>query len=223
MLLDEYKCWKCGTVVSKQEEPLNRVFCKACFEQHKADYKEKVDMYAKLKIEIMHETALRIMEKANMFMYEYQNAANEVLLLARENTESYYSSDEMIVAIVLTEYGFEHIPNYAIGKYRTDFYIPELCVCVEVDGHLHNGKEVYDNNRDIDIRLTLGTKWEIVHIKTAYIRKGPSKIPEAIEALAKEKRNIRRGNNGIIPEWYSSREKRHYNEIGEHHTSKARK
>ena len=44
-------------------------------------------------------------------------------------------------------------------------------------------REVYDSERDIDIRNTLGKEWEIVRIPTKYIEKDPTVIPEAIERI----------------------------------------
>ncbi len=215
-----YKCWKCGKEIEIESEPKSRVFCEECFELYRNDYKNIVSDYVKLKIFIMYETALRIMEKAGMYMYEYQNAANEVLTEAQADNESYYSSDEMVAAIVLKEFGYDYIPNYAVGNYRVDFYIPELCVCFEVDGYMHKHSEVRDSERDTEIRNTLGKEWEIVRIPTKYIEKDPSTIPEAIEIMANEKRKIRRENGGILPESYSGRERKHYDKIGEHRTQR---
>ncbi len=220
MSLDVYKCWKCCKEIQQKDEPKNRVFCEECFEVYRSEYKDMVSEHIKLKVFIMHETALRTMEKAGVYMYEYQDAANKILQEAQSNSEAYYSSDEMVAAIVLEEYGYEFIPNHTVGNYRVDFYIPELRVCFEVDGYMHTHREVYDSERDIDIRNTLGKEWEIVRIPTKYIEKDPTVIPEAIERIANEKREMRRKNGGILPESYSKRERKHYDKIGEHRTQR---
>lgn len=210
---DEYICWYCGKTIDRKYEPQERVFCEECKEKHLKDYKEKVAEYGKIKIEIMFETALRIMEKAGIYMYEYQNSANRIYNLAKASSETFLSSYEIIAAIVLDEFNYEYEVNKRILKYEVDFYIPELKVCLEIDGHLHDLKPEYDSNRDIDIRNHLGGEWEIIRIPTKYIDKNPSKLIEAIEQLKKEKVKLRRKNSGILPEWYSKRERSLYNKI----------
>lgn len=223
MLIDNYECWRCKSPVQMEGEPLNRVFCHDCFEAHKASRKRLVDEYALLKVRVMHENALRLMEKSGMYMYEYLQAAETVLSQALEDTTAYFSAHEMVTAIVLTEFGYAFIPNHTVGPYRVDFYIPELLVCVEVDGHLHDYKEAYDSSRDIDIRATLGAQWEVVRIPTKHIETNPVKVPDAIEALANERRRLRKLNGGIIPESFSKRERKHYASVGEHLTRRVKK
>ena len=70
MSLDVYKCWKCCKEIQQKDEPRNRVFCEECFEAYRNEYKDMVSEYVKLKVFIMHETALRTMEKACVYMYE---------------------------------------------------------------------------------------------------------------------------------------------------------
>lgn len=223
MLIDTYECWRCEKPVEIESEPINRVFCPECFEAYQADRKQLVSDYAVLKVRVMHENALRIMEKSGMYMHEYRLAAEKIRRQAIEETMAYYSAHEMVTAIVLTEFGYEFIPNYSIAGFRVDFYIPELCVCVEVDGHLHDYKEAYDSSRDIDIRNALGAQWEVVRIPTKHIESNPVKIPDAIEALANERRRLRKANGGIIPESFSKRERKHYASVGEHYERTVRK
>lgn len=223
MLIDSYECWRCEKPVDCDHEPMNRVFCPSCFEAYRAEHKQLVDEYAVLKVRVMHENALRIMEKSGMYMYEYRQAAETVRQQAIADTTAYFSAHEMVTAIVLTEFGYEFTPNYSIAGFRVDFYIPELFVCVEVDGHLHDYKEAYDSSRDIDIRNALGARWEVVRIPTRHIESNPVKIPDAIEALADERRRLRKLNGGIIPESFSKRERKHYANVGEHYTRRVRK
>ena len=220
---NQYHCWHCGKLTTKDEEPILRVFCDDCKELHASEHADLVERYSKMKIQIMFETAIRKMENKYIYMYEYYKSAQKIFKQAMEDTTKFLSSDEMIVAIVLDEFNYDFEANYKIGKYRIDFYIPELKACLEVDGWMHDYKTVKDSRRDIDIRAMLGSEWEIVRMSTQYVEKYPPKIPEAIEVLVKQKRKIRAENNGIIPEYYSKREKNHYDKIGEHHTQRVRK
>jgi very-short-patch-repair endonuclease/DNA-directed RNA polymerase subunit RPC12/RpoP len=211
--MSKYKCWHCGQEHERVYEPENRVFCDECFTEYRREHKGIVEEYGRVKVLVMHETALRLMEKAGVYMHEYQDAAKKVLDRAVSASESFFSSIEMIVAIILSEFGYEYQPNYQIGKYAVDFLIPELKVCVEVDGHLHKGREIFDSNRDIEIRQVLGPEWEIVRLPTKYITKNPPKVPDAIEAILNKKKSLRKENHGVLPDWWSMREKKHYEKI----------
>ncbi len=210
---DEYYCWYCGKLTKLVYEPNERVFCEECKTKHLKEHKENVLNYAKLKIDVMYENALRTMEKAGVYMYEYQNSAKKIYEDAKTDTEKFFSSYEMITAIILDEFGYEYEINKKILKYRTDFYIPELKVCLEIDGERHNHREVYDNRRDLEIRNYLGLDWEIIRIPTKYLNQNPVRLIDAVEELKKEKKRIRNKNKGVIPEWYSKREKEHYRKI----------
>ena len=67
-----------------------------------------------------------------------------------------------------------------------------------------------DSNRDVEIRRELGEEWEIIRIPTKHIEQNPVKLPEAIQALAKQKRDIRKKNGGFLPQSYSKREAARY-------------
>lgn len=210
-----FVCWRCGKEVEVTwAEPLERVFCSDCFEAYRTEHDNLVSEYSKLKIKVMYENALRIMEKSKkIFMHEYLEASKIVYEMAISESEKFMSSSEIIVAILLQEYGFEYYANYSILSYRVDFYVPELKVCVEVDGALHQHKLEYDSNRDIEIRNALGYEWEIVRIPVKYIEENPSKIIDGIEALAEEKRRLRKKHQGYMPYGFSQRENKHYDRI----------
>ena len=86
-------------------------------------------------------------------------------------------------------------------------------ICIEVDGSTHQHKLEYDSNRDIELRNGLGTEWEIVRIPTKYIEDNPSKIIDGAEALAKEKKRLRKKNFGSMPYGFSQRESKHYDKL----------
>ncbi len=222
-MLEKHICWYCGKEVELEYEPQRRVFCTECFEKFQKEHEEKVQKYIKLKEEVMYDTALRNMEKAGLYMYEYQESARKMKKLMGEKTGVFRSSDELITAIVLDEYNYDFKINYRVDKYYVDFYIPELKVCLEVDGRLHEYSVKKDSIRDIDIRNYLGLDWEILRIPTKYIEKDPSKIPDILIKMRKEKRRIRKENRGILPEHYSKRERSLYSDLVKYHSYKVRK
>lgn len=209
---ENFDCWGCGVEITYYDEPHERIFCDTCKNKHLKQYKKTVEQYASLKILIMHERAMRIIEKSKSYAHEFKEASKIILNLAKDKTEMFMSSEEMVSAIVLYEYNFDFEINYKVGKYIVDFYIPELKVCLEVDGERHKNSLYLDNKRDIEIRNILGKEWEIVRIPTKYIHEHPSLIPEAIEKISEEKKQLRK-QYGCIPEWFSKREKAHYSEI----------
>lgn len=221
--MSKYICWRCGIEHDMVIEPQERVFCEACMEEHRKEYKAVVEKYTKLKTRVMYETALRIMEKAGVYMHDYIEAAYVVWDKIKKGEASYYSSHEIITAIVLEGLLYEYFPNYPIDRYIVDFYVPELKVCVEVDGDRHKGRELYDSKRDIKIRSILGSEWEIVRIPTKYIEQNPPRIVDAIIAIRDKKKELRAKNHGILPDHYSRREREHYRNILGYRTKRVRK
>ena len=158
----------------------------------------------------MFERAMRLMEKAGCQMTKYKRYARAVEAHSRENPEQYRSADEMITAVILLEAGFDFEMNKTVGKYVVDVFIPSIYVCLEVDGDRHKYSKREDGQRDLEIRHTLGSKWEIIRIPTKYIEKEPWKIAEAIKAVYELKKQTRDRNGGMLPESYSKAVKAYY-------------
>jgi very-short-patch-repair endonuclease len=106
--------------------------------------------------------------------------------------------------------GYDFELNYKIDKYIVDMYIPDLKLIVEVDGDRHEHRQLYDSKRDLELRKILGDEWEVIRIPTQYIEQNPGRIPDAVLALAKQKRDIRKKNGGFLPQNYSKREAARY-------------
>lgn len=213
MLTNEI-CWKCGKKIPQEEFFGNsRRFCERCEEQHLSDYQTVVTEYSVLKTKVMFERAMRIMEKARVNMTKYKRFANAVQRHAESNPGQYFSSYEMIVAVILLSADYDFEMNKKIGNYRTDVYIPDLHICLEIDGERHKHSKKEDGQRDINIRQLLGWEWEIVRIPTKYIDENPEKIIEAMNAVYSKKKELRGKNNGILPEYYSGREKAAYSDV----------
>jgi very-short-patch-repair endonuclease len=207
------KCWECGADIVKSfgvMDIMSGRFCLECYRKHTKQYKETVAEYLRLKNVVMFERAMRIMEKAYVNMSKYKRYANAVKKHSAEYPDLYKSSDEIVAAVIMLETGIDFEMNYKVGQYIADMYIPEWKLILEIDGAVHEGKELKDSNRDIKIRQMLGGDWEIIRIPTKYIEQDPTRIPDAIQALAKQKRKLRKENGGFLPNSYSKREAAHY-------------
>jgi len=220
MRIFEFSCWRCGKAVEHLMEPKERVFCESCFIEHRAERKEITMKYAELKFEVMYEQALRYLEKAyanpigvGTYLYEYEKSAKRIYAKGKAKIDKFLSSHEIIAGIMLEDLNYEYETNKTVGSYRVDFYVPELNVCLEIDGHLHKHRRVYDNKRDISIRGNLGKKWEVVRIGTKFIESTPTILVDEIERVYKKKQWLRSKNNGVIPIGFSKREEEHYKEI----------
>lgn len=189
------------------EQVKQREYCAECFdkviEEHETDRAE----YLKLKKKLMFERALRMFERQMADIYEYREAIDVVEEHYKNNLNKYDSAHEMLAAIILIDNELETKTQYKVGKYTVDFCLPGLKIVLEIDGGLHRHSLYKDNNRDIEIRSILGKDWEVVRIKTEYLEQNAGMLVEAIKAIKKEKQKIRRQNYGMLPEWYSKREK----------------
>lgn len=210
MPFDEYCCWKCGKTIISEDEPQARLFCDDCTVTFHTERKKTVSEYVKLKMRVMHERALRIMEKAGCYMHEYRYISDQILNDALKCPAKFRSSEEIVAAMVMSSNLYEYEMNHQVGRYYVDLYIPELFVCLEIDGDRHEHKADRDSERDIEIRKILGEKWEVVRITTNYLHKNPEKLVDAVEAVYKKKKELRMKNGGFLPENYSRQTKAHY-------------
>jgi very-short-patch-repair endonuclease len=208
-------CWVCGEVIPQDQfYGFGRRFCEKCETEHVERYKGIVNEYAMIKNKVTFERAMRLMEKSGCEMSKYKCFARAVERHSAENPEQYRSSDEMIAAVVLLEAGYDFEMNKRIGKHIVDIFIPNLCVCLEIDGDRHKYSKKEDGQRDLEIRHKLGSKWEIVRLPTKYIEKEPWKIIEAVQSVYELKKRTREKNGGILPETYSSSVKAYYDGLG---------
>lgn len=218
----EQICWKCGKPIPPEQfEGQTRRYCEKCYDEYSEELKPITSQYIILKNRIMFERAMRIMEKARADMTRYRKHANAVMRHARDNPEQYRSADEMIAAVILFEAGYDIRMNYAVGHYRVDILIPDLHICLEVDGERHKHSHAADGKRDVEIRSKLGKAWEVIRIPTKYIEDQPEKLPEAIRAMYDNIKEIRAKNNGLLPETYSKRQKMYYEQNTLQYTRKS--
>ena len=211
---EDFECWRCNKLITVYKaEPKERVYCRDCIGEKYKEHSDIVNQYAQLKMIVMYENAMRSIEKNNtMYLNEYKKECENVLDECKSNTKIYKSSYEIIVAIILKANGYDFEANKKVIGYMIDFIIPELKICLEVDGFLHQHHLAEDSERDIIIRNKLGSSWEVIRIPTKYLDRNPEKIFEMIEQSKLLKQSLR-SESGKIKTTYSNREKAHYDKI----------
>lgn len=218
--MSKYVCWGCGKTTEVETKSMDRYFCEECLERHREEHSKLIEEYTKLKDEVMYENALRLIEKSKTDINQYIKYAKSIKKAMDSHIGTFRSADEITTAIMLSANELPFEPNKRIGQYITDFFIPDLKVCLEIDGHLHNYSTKKDCERDITIRNILGKEWEVVRIKTKFIEKNPENVVPAIINEKITMQNLRLQNSGIIPESYAKRFKDYYASIGEYRTKK---
>lgn len=217
--MQKRKCWVCGAPATQFQtvfkfdkyraeryERKQRGYCDKCYENFTQDLKDSKEQYVRLRKKLMYERAVKSLERQNIDIYDYEDALKAVEEYSQEFPEKFDSSEEMIAAAILIQDQIPITIGKQIGKYTVDIEIPDMLVLLEIDGQTHSGKLYYDNERDKELRATLGAKWEVVRIKTDYINQNAKMLVEAIESIYDEKKKLREQYNGFLPDWYSRRE-----------------
>ena len=223
------KCWICGEAATKtitkgetidldgarfqesQQETIatgtHRAYCEDCYWKELQKLSERKRQYVVLKKQLMLERAVRSFERQNVAIYHYRDLIRDFESLVEEKPEIFDSSQEMLAMLILADNGISVKPQFKVGKYRVDFLIQSLKIALEIDGDRHAMRPYEDNERDNLIRAVLGEEWEVVRISTEFIDANAEKLVEAIKAVRDKKRELREEYGGILPEWYSKREK----------------
>lgn len=214
-------CWYCGCKGKRSKSFTekyidSRYFHDDCFEEYKREKEDTLENYVQLKIKVMHERALRILEKQKANLELYYDESQAVLEKALEEPNKFLSSHEMIAAMELLKNRIAFKKEYRIGKHKVDFLIPSMKVILEIDGKTHDYKRVKDTKRDNDILNVLNEKekgWEVIRIPTKHIEDNVSKLKQAIIEIKKHKQNLRKENHGFIPSRFSKRDKNYYESL----------
>ena len=94
---------------------------------------------------------------------------------------------EKAIKYVLETNQIRYIPQYKIGPYFADFYLPDFKLVVECDGdYWHKKPRVVRHGMKRDIFIK-SRGYKIVHLLGSDILRGPS------EALRKSLQNLRQG------------------------------
>lgn len=212
---NEVKCWKCGKTISTKMFNL-RLYCDDCKIKYESEYNEKLEAYLILKAEFMLDRAFKILENQNVpiNILEYKECGETIAEYNKENHYSKFDSDyEMVAAMQLLKDKINIKIHPKIATHRADFVLKEEKVVLEIDGFLHEHSLDKDYNIDAKMYKELGREWEVVRIPTNYIENNISALYEAIMEIKLYKQKLRKQNNGIIPEWYSKREKQNMNKL----------
>ena len=227
------KCWICGKKATTSErlyrlehthrylsqfdyediinagiKETERGYCDSCIELEIERKEKELKEYINLNASLRFERAIKCLEKQNISPYEYQEEIKTIKEFMQENPDRFDSTEEVVSAIMLLYNEVKMKTQHKIDKYRVDFYLPEHKIIYEVDGITHKNTVHFDNKRDEKIRDILGKEWEIVRISTEHIRQNAELLWEAILAVKEEKQKVRKMNYGLLPEWYTKREKK---------------
>lgn len=213
-------CWKCGKEDAPESRryglreyggitpfPNQRHYCKKCLAQERRELADMKSEYVRIKKLLMFERALVMIERSGTDIYEYEEEIRAVREYITENPEKFDTPHEMIVAIMLIWNRVNAKIQRRIGTYRADFMLPDEKIVLEVDGDIHLASLYKDNKRDIEMREILGDDWEVVRIGNDYVEEKPDLVLEAAREVKRYKQEIRKQNFGILPEWYSKRER----------------
>lgn len=196
------ECWECGKPATHrrrignmpmwaegnmdfvpEKEKHQRCYCKDCFEKKARQQREENELFIKLKKRRMYETALDILEHQKIKMYDYQEAAKAVQEFLEDNPDKFDSSYEILAAIILIKHKIKCKMQYKIGSYQVDMLLPDLFVALEIDGDRHEHRKKYDSERDMTIKMMLGSQWEIIRIKTDYLDQHADRLLDAIKKV----------------------------------------
>lgn len=187
----------CGAWIPVEKKN-GRWYCERCYEEKTKDLDATRAEYGKLKKKLMLERAVTLLED-KVKIYEYQDIIEQMAEYVEECPEKFDSSDEMIAAIIFIANQIKVKMQYKVASYTVDFLIPDLRVIVEIDGERHLYKREYDNDRDITIRATIGSEWEVIRIPTKLLEQNPEKLVQAVIQAKQERQRLRGKNHGGLP------------------------
>lgn len=217
---DNMHCWKCGKSNATETRGFGfrefgsitpfenqRHYCKECLAKEREEIKKKKAQYVRLKKALMLERAITLIEKSGADIYEYEDEIRAVGEYINEKPDKFDTAHEIVVAVMLLWNRVDAKVQQPIGSYRVDFLLPSEKMVLEVDGEVHKASLYTDNQRDIALREELGNEWEVVRIGNEYVESNPELVLEAAREVKRYKQEIRKKNFGLLPEWYSKRER----------------
>lgn len=197
-------CWICKEEIETGSTN-KREYCSNCRKVAKLQFDSDKKAYDKLKAKMMIERSLQIMEKQGIDVYEYLEEINHVSKTLMEDYTKFRSAEEMVACVILIANNIKVTPNYKIGSYIVDFFIPTLTCIVEIDGYTHESekKKLEDGGRDDFFRTMLGQEWETIRIPTKFINKNAEQLISAILELKASRISSRKSYGGFLPYGYS--------------------
>ena len=210
---NKVECWECGKTTTSPESKIP--YCTDCKllinEQRTEDQIE----FTRLRTKSMLERALEILQKQNkpIKVADYKEAANAIAEYTEMNSGKFDSAYEILAAMELIRNKVHIKIQQTVANKNVDFILEEEQVILEIDGYLHEYSKEEDYRTDLDIRTELGSNWEVVRIPTKYIETNISMLYEAIMESKIYKQELRKQNHGILPDFYSERDKQVWNKL----------
>lgn len=156
------ECIFCGTLLD--DERKNKYICNVC--DGKMIILRQLTKVDKA-VERMRKARKRYFPREKE--YTYQDERFSVVNKIIKKDYRFNSSDELCVALQCEKENIEYIPNFKIGNYYVDFFLPSLKIIFEVDGELYHMNAEKDFIRERGIMHIVGEKYEIVRLGDAYI------------------------------------------------------
>lgn len=204
-------CWVCEKP-TKTKHKHRRVYCDYCYEQKvKTDAEDKAT-YDKLRRKMMFERAIKMLEnqEKQINIANYKEAIKVVGEYIEENPTKFHSTEEVVATMELIKNRIHTKIEIPIAGYMFDFMLPELKVLLEIDGYRHETTQERDARKDLEAVREMGDGWEVVRIPTLYIAKNIKQLVPYVREAYEYQQRIRKQNNGIMPDYYSTREKEYY-------------
>lgn len=196
-------CWICGEKATRSRDISNpiyeygeisgkriipsrfqRCYCDKCFDARAKQLKEENSQYILLKQKRLFEKAVDKLEHQHIDFIEYEEAIKAVEEYNLENLDKFDSSYEIMVAIELIQHQIRIKPQYKVGRYRTDFFLPDYNLVIEIDGERHKRRKEQDSDRDRAIKKNLPGV-HIIRISTDNLDDDIKKLVKAVNAIMK--------------------------------------
>ena len=207
-------CWKCGKQM--EVKAVNkRSYCEECANEDKIQNEKEMEQYLRYRAKFMLNKAMKMLEnqKCEIDMRKYRASYELLKEVIEKDYRKFDSSHEVAATMELLRNRLHVKVHPSIAKHKPDFMLRELKVILEIDGFLHKTSLEGDFQFDINMRKELGCDWEVIRIPTEYIESNIMKLVDAIVEMKKYKQKIRKENNGLLPQWFSARDKKVWKEL----------
>lgn len=203
------ECWHCGEYFVELDRTRYgnyRPIHKECKLEHYSKMNAMKEEYVRLKIELMFDRAIKILEKQpKLRISNYKEAADAVIELARKEPSKFGSSHEMVAAMELIRNEVKVKMQYQINRRRVDILLPDLRIALEIDGKQHKHAIKKDSQRDIEIMNVLNEEkggWEIIRVGTGKIESDITDLLPNIKKDYIKRQELRKRYNGFLPSYY---------------------
>lgn len=153
----EKECLFCGTLL--EEYSKDKYVCEEC--QTKMNLLKQIK-----KIDSAKEKIEKATRKYLKITSDYSNERKIMIENIIKNKYVFKSTEEICFAMQLEHENIKYYPNFKVGKYSVDFFLPTLRKIVEIDGEIYhtNSKKDEEMIRDRIINHVVGMDYDFVRI-----------------------------------------------------------